>query len=199
MAALVILRGVDWSAFGSLTGAGAAVGTVGVGLRTQTLMLLVVSSALLATGAAFVLDEAASAIVDVTASRSRQTRVRAGLLALPFAVGCLLVAMSPTQDGVTRLSLLVAFSGALLLAYTIAWSRRDKSGVPGLLAATTCLTVTLLPPLVGQLCPIQTFPGTGPVAPVLGSTSWWTLSDAACVVLLVCSTRRFQAHGKRCQ
>jgi hypothetical protein len=194
MADLVILRGVDWSAFGSLTGAGAAVGTVGVVLNTQTLMLLVVSSALLAAGAAFVLDEAASAIVDVTSSRSRQTRVRGGLLAVPFAAGCLLVAVSPKQDDVTRVSLLVAFSGALLLGYTIAWSLRERSGVPGLVAATTCLAVTLLPALLGRLCPVQTFPGMGPVGPVLGSNSWWTMSDAACVGLLVCSTRRFRVR-----
>src|SRR3954454_4955999 len=119
MADLVILRGVDWLAFGALTAAGAAIGMVGIVLSSQTIMLFVVSSALLAAGAAFVLDERASEVADVTATRRRQIRVRAGLLSFPLTVAGLLAAVSPAKDGVTRLSLLYAFSGALLLSFSV--------------------------------------------------------------------------------
>ncbi len=86
MADLVILRGVDWSAFGALTVAGAAIGSLGIVLSSQAIMLFVVSSALLAAGAAFVLDKRASEVADVTASRPRQIRVRMSLLAFPLTV-----------------------------------------------------------------------------------------------------------------
>jgi hypothetical protein len=191
MADLVILRGVDWSAFGALTAAGAAIGMVGIVLSSQTIMLFVVSSALLAAGAAFVLDERASEVADVTASRPRQIRVRTGLLALPLSVSGVLAAVAPAEDGVTRLSVLYAFSGALLLSFSIACSLRKRSGLPGLVAATGCLAVTLMPAVFGGLSPIQTFPGTGS-DPLVSSDSWWTISDACCLVLLLGSARRFR-------
>ena len=192
MADLVILRGVDWSAFGALTVAGAAIGSAGIVLSSQSIMLFVVSSALLAAGAAFVLDERASQVADVTASRRRQIRVRTSLLAFPLTVAGVLATVARAEGGVARLSLFYAFSGALLLSFSVACSLRKRSGLPGLVAATGCLAITLIPAVFGGLSPIQTFPGTGSSDALLSSDSWWTISNLCCLVLLLGSARRYR-------
>jgi hypothetical protein len=184
MAALVMLRGVDWPAFGSLTVAGAAVGTTGIALGIQSLMLLVVSSTLLAAGAAFVLDDPASSVTDVTATRSRQTWVRAQLLVLPMLISSVLIGLAPANFGVPRPNLLVASSGALVLSFTAARLMRKRSSAPGIYAATAGIALTLMPAVLGHLSPVETFPGTGGPGVLLSSDAWWAISDAGCALLL---------------
>jgi hypothetical protein len=180
MADRVMLRGVAWSTFGTLTAAGTAIGVVAVALTSLNPMLLMVCSALLASGAAFLLDEPASAVADVTASRGRQTQVRARLLAIPLALSGVLIAVSPQDDVVRRPGLFLAFTGALLLAFAVARCLREATGLPGSVAATVSIVVCVIPAVLGRFSPIQTFPGTGEGEPVIGSDLWWTVSDVVC-------------------
>jgi hypothetical protein len=156
-------------------------------------MLLMVCSALLAAGTAFVLDEPAHAVADVTASRERQVRVRARVLAIPAAVAGLLIAISPHGHPAPA-SLLLAFSGALLLAFTIARCLRETSGLPGAAAATISIAVGIFPGMLGSFSPIQTFPGADAARTALGSNSWWTISDLACGACAVLLSRRVHAN-----
>jgi len=147
--------------------------------------LLMVAGALFATGAAFLLDESAGAVTDVTPGYLRHVWVRARLLALPLGLGGLLSLVSPPDVGGTRWVLAVALTGGPLLAFTIARILRASSNEPGCAAATVAAGGTDRSGHAGSVRPRPDLPGVGRVDPPVSPALWWVVIDLVCATVLV--------------
>jgi hypothetical protein len=181
----VQLRAVAWpvvagiSALAALTGAGGVVWP-GAG---QTLLPL--SFALLAAGAAVVLDEPASLVVDVTpaAGPVRWTAVRAVALLVPLGVGAVLVlALAVRGVGLSWPDLGLALGGNILLGFAVACVLRRRVGEPGPVAASATVAVLVVPGLLpGVSRWVHTFPAAARNTGGLPVTVWWGAVGAVCV------------------
>jgi len=127
----VELRAVAWPVVGGISVVAATAGACGVAWRGGAQALLPISFALLAAAAAFLLDEPASAIVDVTPTGpGRRTAVQALALLVPLGVGAGLVlafALRETRPSWPDVGL--ALAGNVLLGFAIACVARRRTGV----------------------------------------------------------------------
>jgi len=177
-----MLRAGAWPAVLGLSGVALVVGGCGVAFPTAGTALLTIAFTLLAAAAAFVLDEPASQVVDVTPTGpARRTGIRALALFAPAAAGGVLTSAAELRGleppwTATGLALV----GNVVLGFTVACLVRTRTGEPGA-ASSTVVTLILMAPLLVPFVArrVSTFPasqGSG----LSSNTVWWTVL-ALCV------------------
>jgi hypothetical protein len=186
----VLLRAVPWPAVGGITAVAVVTGAGGIAWPGVAQILLPVSFALLAGAAAFVLDEPASAVVDVTPTgRVRRTAVRALVLLVPLGAGTGLVLAGALRA--VRLpwpAVGLALAGSVLLGFAIACVARRYSGEPGTQASAAASFVLIVPgflPFVARW--VHPFPATGPQPGGLSSTAFWWMAGCLCLAAIAAS------------
>jgi len=188
--AAVLLRAVPWPAVSGITAVALVTGAGGFAWPGGAQILLPIAFALLAGAAAFVLDEPASAVVDVTPTgRARRTAVRALALLVPLGAGTALV-----LAGALRAVKLpwpavgLALAGSVLLGFAIACVARRYSGEPGTQASAAAAFVLIIPgflPFVAQW--VRPFPVTGPHPGGPSSTTFWSIAGCVCLAAIAAS------------
>lgn len=188
----VLLRGTEWSLVFGLCSAAAVVGGVAVAVTAVVPPLVATAFALLAGASAGVLDEAASAVVDVTpTSRRRQVAARLPALAPPLSVGlALVVGLRLRHQAEAGAGLALVLAGQVLVGFATSCIGRRRSGtsaawaVPGVALLLTLLAV--LPPVARRL---QVLP-IGPAAPgQLPAGVLWSVTGVVSVVAVVVAAR----------
>jgi hypothetical protein len=188
--AAIVLRAVPWPAVCGITALAAVVGACGVAWPGDGQALLTISFALLAAAAAFVLDEPASAVVDVTPTRpGTRTAIRSLALLVPLCAG-----LSLMLSGALRAIALswpavgLALAGNVLLGFAIACVARRRVGEPGARASSAAAFILIAPGLLPPLARrIHTFPATAPQPQGLSSTTCWWLIGCACITAIAAS------------
>ena len=117
-----MLRAGAWPAVLGLSGVALVAGGCGVAFPTAGTGLLAIAFTLLAAAAAFVLDEPASQVVDVTPTGpARRTGIRALALLAPVAAGAVLI-LAAAQRGLALpwAATGLALCGNVVLGFTVA-------------------------------------------------------------------------------
>src|SRR5262249_34047809 len=138
-----VLRAVAWPAICGITATAAVLGAFGIAWPAAIGPLLGIAFALLSAAAAFVLDEAASAVVDVTPTGpGRRTAIRGLALLVPLGGGLGLV-LSGALRGIALPwpAVGVAMAGNVLLGFAIACAARRYTGEPGALASSAAVLI----------------------------------------------------------
>ena len=186
----VELRAVAWPVVAGISAVAAVVGASGVAWPANSQTLLPIAFALLAAAAAFVLEEPASAVVDVTpASPGRRTAVRALALVVPLGVGVLLVVALALRAGRPSWGeVSLALGGNVLLGFAAACVARRRMGEPGAVAAGAVGVVLIGPGLFPPVSRwVHPFPAAGPAPGGLPVTVFWWLVGGGCVVAVTAS------------
>ncbi len=209
----VELRATAWPVVAGVSALAAVTGAAGVAWPGSGPTLLPISFALLAAAAAFLLDEPASPVVDVTpTSPARRTAVRALALLVPLAVGAgLVLALAlrasgapevpgvPGVPGVGRASwpvVSLVLAGNVLLGFTVACVARRWVGEPGPRAAFGVVAVLVVPGLVPPLSRwIHTFPAGARYPHGLPVTVWWWAVVGVCAAAIAVALTGPPARG----
>ena len=181
------LRGVAWPVVGGLSAVAAAAGAGGIVGRDSARALLPIAFALLAAAAAFLLDEPASAVVDVTPTGpAHRTAVRALALLVPLAVGSgLVLAFALGQPRPSWPAVTLTLAGNVLLGFAIACVARRRTGEPGPFAAAAVVAVLVVPGLLPSASRwVHTFPAATPDPHGLPATACWWIIGAGCAVAI---------------
>ena len=192
----VELRAVAWPVVGGISAVAATAGACGVAWRGGAPALLPISFALLAAAAAFLLDEPASEVVDVTPTGpGRRTAVRALALLVPLGVGAgLVLSFARRQTRPSWPELGLALAGNVLLVFAIACVARRRTGEPGPVAASAVVGALIVPGLLPPVARwVHTFPASAPYPYGPPATAcWWVISGvcAAAVAASLASPRR---------
>ena len=188
-----MLRAGAWLAFTGVSGAAVVVGGCGIAFPAAATMLFPIAFTLLAAAAAFVLDEPASLVVDLTPTGpARRTRIRATALLAPLTVGALvLLAAAMRGLALPWAAAGLALAGNVLLGFAVACVVRTRTGEPGAAAGTAVVLLLLAPSLVPQVARwVRMFPAPGADGPS-ADTVWW-------IVLAVCAAAiAISAGGRR--
>ncbi len=176
-----ILRAGAWPAVTGASGAAVTVGGCGIALPATTTALFPIAFALLAAAAAFVLDEPASMVVDVTPTGpARRTGIRALALLVPLAAGAVLM-LAGAQRGLALpwTATGLALAGNVVLGFAGASVARTHAGEPGAQASAAVVLILMAPTLLpGVASRVSTFPTSGGGG-LSSNTVWW-------IVLVVC-------------
>ncbi len=188
---LVLLRAVTWPAVLSLSAGAVLLGSAGVALGPASKGSASVTAAatLLAATAAFTLDEASAAIVDVTPTGSgRRAAVRAYALSVPLLAGVgLLMAIHARDAVLSTTDLAVAVVGNVVLGFAAACAGRRASAEPGVLVATTITVTFVVAPLISPIAQrVQFFPASPDAS--ISSTTWWTLVIVGGILAIALAT-----------
>ena len=189
-----ILRAGAWPAVTGVSGAAVMVGGCGVAFPAAATALFPTAFTLLAAAAAFVLDEPASLVVDVTPTGPvRRTAIRALALLAPLAAGAVLI-LAGAQRGLALpwAATGLALAGNVVLGFAVACAARTRTGEPGAPASATVVLIliapTLLPPVARR---VSTFPTSG--GGLSSNTVWWTVL-AVCVAAVAVSVNGRPGH-----
>lgn len=196
----ILLRAVPWPAVSGITAVAIVTGAGGIAWPGVAQILLPIAFALLAAAAAFVLDEPASAVVDVTPTgRGRRTAVRALVLLVPLGAGTALVlAGARRAEELPWPAVGLALAGSVLLGFAIACVVRRYSGEPGTQASAAAAFVLIVPgflPFAAQW--VRPFPVTGPDPGGLSSTTFWWLAGTACLAAIAASVPESRRRRSR--
>jgi hypothetical protein len=184
------LRGVAWPVVGGLSAVAAVAGAGGIAGRGSAPALLPIAFALLAAAAAFLLDEPASEVVDVTPTGpAHRAAVRALALLVPLAVGSgLVLAFALRQPRPSWPAVTLTLAGNVLLGFAIACVARRRTGEPGPLAAAVVVAVLVVPGLLPPVARwVHTFPAATPDPTGLPATACWWIIGAVCAVAVPAS------------
>ena len=183
-----MLRAGAWPAFTGVSGAAVVVGGCGIAFPAAATMLFPIAFTLLAAAAAFVLDEPASQVVDVTPTGPvRRTAIRSLALLVPLAAGAVLMLASALRGlALPWAATGLALAGNVLLGgFALACVARTRTGEPGAPASAAVVLIlmapTLLPPVARR---VSTFPASG--GGLSSNTVWWTVL-AVCVAAVAVS------------
>ena len=198
--ALVLLRGVTWTAVAGITGCAVVIGGAGVALGPASTgsIALAASYTLLAAAAASTLDEPAAPVVDVTPTgRVRRTAICGYALSVPLIAGAFLVAAVHARDASQSApDLVVAAVGNVLLGFAVACAARCRSDEPGMWAATAITVLLVIPPGLGPVPRwIQTFPNPSHTAS-LSSNTWWSLVIAGSLTSIPASALSWRPFSR---
>jgi hypothetical protein len=183
-----VLRAGAWSAVAGISGAAVVVGGFGAAFPAAATVLLPICFTLLATAAAFTLDEPASLVVDVTPTGpARRTRLRAVALLAPLAAGALVLLAAAVRGlSLPWAATGLALVGNVLLGFTAACVARTRTGEPGGTVGTAVVLVLMAPSLVPQVARwVRTFPAPGADGP--SSDPVWWIVLTVCVVAIAIS------------
>ena len=178
-----MLRAGAWPAFTGISGAAIVAGGCGVAFPAAATVVFPIAFTLLAAAAAFVLDEPASLVVDVTPTGPvRRTAIRSLALLAPLAAGAVLMLAGALRGlALPWAATGLALAGNVVLGFALACVARTRTGEPGAPAAATAVLIlmapSLLPPVARR---VSTFPASGGGG-LSSNTVWWTVL-AACVV-----------------
>jgi hypothetical protein len=182
------LRAGAWPAFTGVSGLAVVVGGCGIAFTATAAALFPIAFTLLAAAAAFVLDEPASQVVDVTPTGPvRRTAIRALALLAPLTAGTLLM-LAGAQRGLALpwAATGLALAGNVVLGFAVASVARTRTGEPGAPASVAVVLIlmapTLLPPVARR---VSTFPASGGDG-LSSNTVWWTVL-AVCVAAVAVS------------
>ena len=182
-----VLRAGAWPAVAGISGAAVVVGGFGAAFPAAATVLLPICFTLLATAAAFTLDEPASLVVDVTPTGPvRRTGIRAVALLAPLAVGALVLLATAARGlalpwGAAGLAL----AGNVLLGFAAACVARTRTGEPGAVVGTAVVLVLMAPALVPHVARwVRTFPAPG-AGGLSSDTVWWTVLAVCAVAIAV--------------
>jgi hypothetical protein len=177
-----MLRAGAWPAVAGTSGVAVIAGACGIAFPAAATALFPIAFTLLAAAAAFVLDEPASQVVDVTPTGPvRRTGIRALALLAPLAVGAVLI-LAGSQRGLALpwAATGLALAGNLVLGFAVACVARTRTGEPGALASAAVVLILMAPALLPQVARrVSTFPTSGGDG-LSSNTVWWT-------VLVVCA------------
>jgi hypothetical protein len=183
-----ILRAGAWPAVAGISGVAVVVGGCGIAFPAAAAALFPIAFTLLAAAAAFVLDEPASQVVDVTPTGPvRRTAIRSLALLAPLAAGAVLMlagalrglALPWTATG-------LALAGNVVLGLAVACLARTRSGEPGAPASGTVVLILLAPSLLPAVARrVSTFPAPG--GDGLSSNTVWCTVLAVCVAAVAVS------------
>jgi hypothetical protein len=169
-----------------IVSAATVVGAAGVAVPAAASVLFALAFAMLAASAAYVLDEPASPVVDVTPTRAGvRTAARALGLLVPLVVGSALVGAGAVRGiGLPWPAVSLALVASVVLGFTVSCIARTRTGEPGSGAATAVVLAltgpSLLPIVAGY---VHTFPAS--TADALPSERlWWTVL-AVCDVAIM--------------
>ena len=182
-----VLRAGAWPAIVGLSGVAVVLGGCGAAFPAAATVLLPICFTLLATAAAFTLDEPASLVVDVTPTGPvRRTGIRAVALLAPLAVGALVLLATAARGlalpwGAAGLAL----AGNVLLGFAAACVARTRTGEPGAVVGTAVVLVLMAPALEPHVARwVRTFPAPG-AGGLSSDTVWWTVLAVCAVAIAV--------------
>ena len=178
------LRAGSWPAFTGFSAAAVVVGCCGVALPAAARVLFPIAFTVLAAAAAFVLDEPASLIVDVTPTGPfRRTAIRSLALLAPLAAGAVLMLAGALRGlALPWPAIGLALAGNVMLGFAVTCVARTRTGEPGGPASATVVLILMAPILLpGVTRRLSTFPTTG--SGLSSDTVWW-------IVLTVLRGRR---------
>ena len=175
-----VLRAGAWPEVAGVTGVAVVVGGCGAAFPAAATALLPIAFTLLAAAAAFVLDEPASLVVDVTPTGPvRRTAIRSLALLAPLAAGAVLMLAGALRGlALPWAATGLALAGNVVLGFAAACVARTRTGEPGAAASAAVVLILMAPsllPPVGRR--VSTFPASG--GGLSSNTVWWT-------VLIVC-------------
>jgi hypothetical protein len=172
------------------------VGGCGVAFPATGTVLLTIAFTLLATAAAFALDEPAYQVVDVTPTGPvRRTGIRALALLAPVTAGAVLM-LAGAQRGLALpwAATGLALGGNLVLGFTVACLARTRTGEPGAAASTAVALILMAPILVPAAARrVSTFPTSGG-AGLSSNTVWWTVLAMCIAAVAVSVNGRLLPH-----
>ncbi|HEY1489090.1 MAG TPA: hypothetical protein VGF84_23495 [Micromonosporaceae bacterium] len=185
-----MLRAGAWPAVVGISGAAVVLGGCAVAFPAAVTVLFPIAFVLLAAATAFVLDEPASQVVDVTPTGPVQRTVIRSLAVLaPLAAGALLMLAGALRGlALPWAATGLALAGNVALGFAMACVARTRTGEPGAPVSAAVvlilMTPTLLPPVARRVSLFPTPGGAG-----LSSNSvWWTIL-AVCVAAVAVSLR----------
>ncbi|MEU4242380.1 hypothetical protein [Actinoplanes sp. NPDC026619] len=171
-----MLRAGAWPAVLVISGAAVLMGGCGVAFPATATALLPIAFTLLAAAAAFVLDEPASLVVDVTPTGpARRTGIRAVALLAPLGAGAALL-LAGALRGLTLLwaPTALALAGNVVLGFAVACVARTRTGEPGPRASGAVVLVLLVPTLLPAVARrVSTFPPGGDG--LSSNAVWWSV------------------------
>jgi hypothetical protein len=185
-----MLRAGAWPAVLGLSGVALVAGGCGVAFPAAGTALLAIAFTLLAAASAFVLDEPASQVVDVTPTGpARRTAIRALALLAPVAAGAVLILAGSLRGlALPWAGTGLALGGNVVLGFTVACLARTLTGEPGAPASAAVALIvmapTLLPPVARW---VSTFPTPG--GDGLSSNTVWCTVLAMCIATVAVSVR----------
>jgi hypothetical protein len=188
MMILPVLRAGEWPAVAGLSVVAVVVGGSGVAVPATATVLLTIAFTLLATAAAFALDEPASQVVDVTPTGPvRRTGIRALALLAPVTAGTVLM-LAGAQRGLALpwAATGLALGGNVMLGFAVACVARTRTGEPGGPVSGAVALILMAPmilPFVGSR--VSTFPASDRTG-LSSSTLWWTVL-ALCITAVAMS------------
>jgi hypothetical protein len=177
-----MLQAGAWPAVTGVSGTALVVGGCGVAFTATDTVLFPIAFTLLAAAAAFVLDEPASLVVDVTPTGPvRRTAIRALALLTPLATGAVLMLAGALRGlALPWAATGLALTGNVVLGFALSCVARTRTGEPGAPACATVVLILMAPHLVPQVTrQVSTFP-TSDGHGLSSNTVWWT-------VLAVCA------------
>lgn len=188
MMILPMLRAGAWPAVAGISGVAVLVGGCGVAFPAAGTVLLTIAFTLLATAAAFALDEPASQVVDVTPTGPvRRTGIRALALLAPVTAGAVLM-LAGAQRGLALpwAATGLALGGNVMLGFAGACVARTRTGEPGAAVSGAVALILMAPTLLPFVARrVSTFPasdGSG----LSSNTVWWTVL-ALCIAAVAVS------------
>jgi hypothetical protein len=186
-----MLRAGAWPAVMGVSGVAALVGGCGVAFTATATALLPIAFTLLAAAAAFVLDEPASLVVDVTPTGPVQrTGIRALALLAPLAAGAVLM-LAGALRGLTLpwTATALALAGNVVLGFAVACVARTRTGEPGAPASAAVVLILLAPTLVPAVARrVSTFPTGG--GGLSSNTVWWSVLVVGAAAVAVSVSER---------
>jgi hypothetical protein len=172
-----MLRAGAWRAVTGVSATAVVLGGCGVAFRVAATALLPLAFVLLAAAAAFVLDEPASVVVDVTPTGPvRRTGIRALALLVPLAAGAVLM-LAGAQRGLALpwAATALALAGNVILGFAVACVARTRTGEPGAPTSTAVVLILMTPTLLPAVARrVSTFPASGGRG-LSSNTVWWTV------------------------
>jgi hypothetical protein len=183
-----MLRAGAWPAVVGISGVAVVVGGCGVAFPAAATVLFPIAFTLLAAAAAFVVDEPASQVVDVTPTGPvRRTAIRALALLAPLAAGAVLILAAALRGlALPWTATGLALAGNVVLGFAVACVARTRTGEPGAPTSAAVVLIlmapTLLPPVAHR---VSTFPASGGDG-LSSNAVWWTVL-AVCVAAIAVS------------
>jgi hypothetical protein len=183
-----MLRAGAWPAVLGFSGVAVVVGGCGVVFPAAATALFPIAFTLLAAAGAFVLDEPASLVVDVTPTGPvRRIGIRALALLAPVAAGAVLM-LAGAQPGLALPwpATGLALGGNVMLGFAVACVARTRTGEPGAPASVAAVLILMAPSLLPSVARrVSTFPTSGGNG-LSSNTVWWTVL-AVCIAAVVVS------------
>jgi len=195
---LPVLRAGSWPAVAGISGVAVVVGGCGMASPAIAPVLLTIAFTLLATAAAFALDEPASQVVDVTPTGPvRRTGIRALALLAPVTAGAVLM-LAGAQRGLALpwAATGLALAGNVVLGFAVACVARTRTGEPGAPVSGAVALVLMAPtilPFVARR--VSTFPASD--GDGLSSSTVWSTVLAVCMAAVALSIDGRLLAGRR--